>query len=513
MKTIFNSIRVKKPQKSFFDLTHDVKMSGNMGDLMPCLCMDVLPGDKIDLGADIMVRTMPMLAPIMHRVDVYVHYFFVPNRILWPQWEMFISGAWRAPDTFDEPVPPYIDTADFGASPTGAQWRFADYLGLPPNTTLTVFPQINALPFAAYNKIFADWYADQNYSAGFNPDGSFEGALLSDALVPDVTVYKIRQRAWEHDRFTSALPWAQKGEDVIIPQNELDRQVFRKNGSTSTYTGAPNNMVVAGGVPNNPNVLVDRPFAKIDPDGNPTINDLRRATALQRWLEKNARGGTRYIESILSNFGVRSSDARLQRSEYICGLKTPLIISDIPSTADSVDADSNHVPQGTLAGKGTSISGGSTGTYFCEEHGWIMGIVSVLPKPAYQQGIDKKFSRFDPLDYAWPDFAHLGEEPILRKEIFAYTSGDDNVWGYTPRYSDYKYMYSRVAGEFRTSLNFWHLGRIFSSAPAMGDDFLRCDAGDAIRIFPVQDDSDKLLFHVLNRIGAYRPLPKYGTPI
>jgi hypothetical protein len=239
-----------------------------------------------------------------------------------------------------------------------------------------------------------------------------------------------------------------------------------------------------------------------------TINDLRRAFRLQEWLEKNARGGTRYIENILTHFGVKSSDKRLQRPEYITGVKSPVVISEIVNTTGQTEG----LPQGNLAGHGVSVSSGRSGSYFCEEHGYIIGIMSVMPKTAYQQGIPKTFLKNDTLDYFWPSFAHIGEQPVTNNEIYAYTASAEDTFGYVPRYAEYKYMPSRVAGDFRTTLDYWHLGRKFATQPSLNSAFVNCDATK--RIFAVDDpEGDSLYCHVLNKIKAVRPMPKFGTPM
>jgi hypothetical protein len=239
-----------------------------------------------------------------------------------------------------------------------------------------------------------------------------------------------------------------------------------------------------------------------------TINELRRAFRLQEWLEKNARGGTRYIENILAHFGVKSSDSRLQRPEYITGVKSPVVVSEVLQTGQS-----DTTPQGNMAGHGISVTSGRTGSYYCEEHGYIIGIMSVMPKTAYQQGIPKTFLKNDPLDYFWPSFAHIGEQEVQVQELYAYTSNKENTFGYVPRYAEYKYMPSRVAGDFRTTLDYWHLGRIFDSEPSLNQDFIECTPSATSRIFAVEDpDAQKLYCHVLNKIKAVRPMPKYGTP-
>ena len=230
---------------------------------------------------------------------------------------------------------------------------------------------------------------------------------------------------------------------------------------------------------------------------------------MQEWLEKNARGGTRYIESILSHFGVKSSDARLQRPEYITGVKSPVIISEVLNTT----GEDGGLPQGTMAGHGIAVSSGKSGSYYCEEHGFIIGIMSILPKTAYQQGIPKQFLKKDTLDYYFPSFANIGEQEVKNNELFAYTASAEDTFGYVPRYAEYKYMPSRVAGDFRTTLDYWHLGRIFETQPALNQTFIECKPENTTRIFAVEDGTDPLFCHVLNKIQAVRPMPKFGTPM
>ena len=497
-KNIFNSVQLEKPKKNVFDLSHDVKMSMKMGNLTPVLVTECVPGDSFQIGCDSLIRFAPMVAPVMHRMDVSVHYFFVPNRLTWDNWEKYIVDA-------NTPNPlPYINyTDDF----TADQKKFLDYMGVPPNTGTGITQALNALPLAAYQAIYNEYYRDENLVTEVDytlADGNNTGDV--------VDLVKMRQRAWEHDYFTASLPFAQKGTAVDIPIGSIDSDVaVNWNGlnlaadsipspTIAQYIGNSNGEATIG----NPNLIAKTSDLDIQPT---TINDLRRAFRLQEWLEKNARGGTRYIENILMHFGVRSSDKRLQRPEYITGLKTPVIISEVLNTSATAEE-----AQGNMAGHGVAVSTGKYGNYFCEEHGYIIGIMSVMPQPAYQQGIPKTYLKSDPLDFFWPSFAHIGEQPVTNNELYAYTATAEDTFGYVPRYAEYKYQPSRVAGDFRTVLDYWHLGRIFATQPALNQAFIECDPDQVERIFAVQDGEDNLYCQIMHKIKAVRPMPKFGTP-
>jgi len=516
MKNIFNTIQYDAPKKNVFDLTHDVKMSMKMGELTPCLVLECIPGDTFVLGADTLVRFAPLISPVMHRMDTTIHYFFVPNRILWDQWEEFITpGAEpKTPPTF------YIsDNLDANVQ------RFNDYMGIPKITTGSEF-EVSALPFAAYQKIYNDYYRDQNLIPE-QPDKLVDG-------INDITKFSVmRNRSYEHDYFTSALPFAQKGSAVDIPlgnvrlKDDWDDTINKPNfvSDTGTHPPASGSFYQTLGA----NGQIQTEFQGIpyayDPDGSlevtpTTINDLRRAFKLQEWLERAARGGSRMIETLKVFFNVNSSDKRLQRAEYITGTKSPVVISEVLNTNGSFNPETDNPtspPQGNMAGHAISVNGGKNGSYYCEEHGYIIGIVSTLPKTAYYGGVPRTYLKKDPTDYFWPQFAHLGEQQINALELNANLPSDE-PFGYTPRYSEYKYMPSRVAGEFAAdSLDFWHMGKIFdsnSSTQLLNKDFIECkpDSDNITRIFAVQDGTDYLYSHILHRIKAIRPMPRFGTP-
>lgn len=510
MANIFKNIFLPKVGKNTFDLSHDVKMSFNMGDLVPNFLMDVLPGDSVNLSVEKMLRFQPLLAPIMHRVNVSAHFFFVPNRILWNNWEDFITGN-------ADVVAPYINVT--GAHGNGS---LADYMGIPTDTVTGSY-KANALPFAAYAKIYDEYYRDQN----LQPEKFIEmtdGENASYATYAEGDPFK---RAWNHDYFTSALPFAQKGDEVEIPllsDQSVDVTLKAPNynpHSISELDGDPaasSNQVVidlnskfsAGG----------EPFA-IDPSGNwevdlsneaATINTLRRAFRLQEWLEKNARAGSRYIESIKAHFGVNSSDKRLNRPEYIGGSKGRMTISEVLTSVSGIGEEPNTIdPTGTMRGHGISVAGGNNFSYKAEEHGFIIGILNVQPLTAYQQGLPRLFSREDKLDYAFPTFANIGEQAILNKELYVDTENRDEIFGYIPRYSEYRYINNRVAGDFRDTLDFWHMGRIFGNLPTLNSAFIECDPTE--RSFAVANEDDhKILAHVFNNVKATRALPKFAVP-
>lgn len=499
---LFEKVKVSNPKTNKFDLTHDVKTSFNAGWLIPTMHMECLPGDKIRLSADALCRLAPMVAPIMQRMDIRFEYFFVPYRLLWSNWETYIANN---PNNVAHP---YV-----AVDPTNVATytKLLNYLGIPDPALNggSKEEHISAFPLAAYGKIWNDYYRDQNLQTDLA-----DKFLLNDGqndIISNPELFELRRRAWAKDYFTSALPNAQKGNPATIPLGNYDDvPVYRDQNLTNTIlTGTPTNVQVDGQLSENPAIPDDSLYANTsDMDvQSATINDLRFTFRLQEFLEKLMRAGSRYFEFIRSMFGVISPDARLQRPEYVNGTKAPIVISEVLNTTGTVTA-----PQGEMAGHGLAVTNGKGGYYECQEYGVMMCITSVMPVSSYMNGIDRHWYKINnPLEYFTPPFAHLGEQEITKGEIFAYEADTADTWGYQSRYSEYKFMNSRVTGEFQTSLDYWTQARKFANPPSLNATFIEADPDT--RIYAVDDPTvDHFYVHILHRIDAIRPLPYFGTP-
>lgn len=510
----FDKVRMRVPSKNLFNLDHTRKFSMRMGYLTPIMVQEVLPSDKFSVNTEMMMRLAPMLAPVMHRVNVWVHYFFVPNRLVWSEWEDFITGGRLGTSA---PVHPYIeDSNTYGR--LGAVGGLADYMGLPvvdDSYSIDTYPlRWSALPFRAYQLIYDEYYRDQNLTASLDLDFSSGAVSAAEAT----KIMTIRKRCWEKDYFTSALPFAQRGPASLIP---MEAAVEYKDTSLIKLTNGTTPMSTDDLYNIDGELYLDTPggqsgrIENIESIENSTvtISDLRRSIRLQEWLEKNATAGARYTEQIRAHFGVISSDARLQRPEYLGGGKAPVVMSEVLSTVNATE-----VPQGNMAGHGIAIGNSNRFKRSFEEHGFIIGICSVLPETAYQQGLHKMYSRFDKFDYAWPEFAQIGEQEVKSRELYyspTQTSDPEATFGYQSRYAEYKFMNSSVHGQMRSSLDYWHMGRKFPAdfvgAPQLNTSFVESDP--TTRIFAVEDPSSEHLYvQMYNRVRALRPLPYYGTP-
>lgn len=503
--SMFTKVKITRPKGNAFDLSHEKKLSCNMGNLVPILIQEVVPGDRFkNYGTEALVRFAPMVAPVMHRINVFTHYFFVPNRLVYEDWEKFITGGETGNDM------PAFPKITFNEANRGhlASGNLADYFGIPTVATgdpaITRDLSVSALPFRAYQLIYNEYYRDQNLTPKI--------AITKNGTVDSVEsnlLLTMRKRAWEKDYFTSALPWSQRGNEVGIPNsvNYLDQAQITYNGQP-TVNGDTLGVRSGDGKLKAETQNLALGIENIDTN-EILVNDLRRAVRLQEWLEKNARAGSRYIEQILSHFGVASSDARLQRPEFLAGGKNPVVISEVLSTFNNTE-----VAGATMYGHGVSSGAMAQFNRSFEEHGYIIGILSVLPKTAYSQGVDKSYLKFDKFDYFWPEFAQLGEQPILNKELYQPWHGpstEDQTFGYTPRYAEYKYKPSTVHGEFRKTLDFWHMGRTFTALPALNTAFIEADPTHRIFADTVESDH-KLYIQLYNNLKAIRPMPRFNTP-
>lgn len=486
-------------------------MSCNMGDLVPIVLEEILPGDSMRINSEIMMRLAPMLFPVMHRVDVWVHFFFVPTRTIWSEFELFITGG---ADGLGAPVAPYLVLNNSEKSKFVKGSLYDYFGGFPVTTAMTVANNLNisALPFRAYQKIFNEYYRDQTLSTLINysiASGQMTGGEYANHLT-------LRQRSWEKDYFTSSLPFAQRGTNVQMPINasvSYKQPSLVKNSPAGT-PAAYNEGLKADGS-GNLDTLSDIPvyldnIDTITSTSNPA--EWRRAFALQRILERLATGGSRYVELLKSFWGVKPSDASLQRAQYLGGGKAPVVISEVLSTVKEATN-----PQGWMTGHGIGVGNTNRFTKEFEEHGYVVGVMSTMPRTAYQNGVPKKLcGRTSRFDYAWPELAHIGEQEVKRYELYYDPTtggggGNSDTFGYQSRYAEYKYAPSRVAGDFRDTLNFAHMGRIFSAAPTLNEDFIK--ANPTHRIFANTTPTDhKLWCQLYNDVSVIRALPYFGDP-
>lgn len=498
--------------RSKFDRSCGYKTTLDAGYLYPVFYDEVLPGDTKRLNTTFFGRLATPLTPFMDNIFLDYHLWFVPSRLLWNNWQKFMGEQINKDDSIDYLLPEC--KAPEGGFP---RYGLADYLGIPPAIANL---SMDARYLRAYNLIWNEWYRSE---------------MLQDSVdVPlddgpdDYSKYNLLKRGKRFDYFTSCLPSPQKGPGVELPLGTTAPVVtqgqFKVSGLNSGLSGVG---VVAGkvatsysgylyadtGVLNNPVAIKssDGMVALLNEASAVTINTLRQAIAKQQFLERDARYGTRYIELIYSHFGVHSPDARLQRPEYLGGGTTRLNINQIAQTSETTETS----PQGNLTAYGTLASTGNGFTRSFTEHGVILGFVSVRADLNYQQGVDRTFSRKSRYDFYWPSFAHLGEQAVLNKEIYAQgTDADEDVFGYNERYAEYRYKPSLITGKFRSSdpqtLDSWHLAQNFGNLPTLSSQFIE-ENPPIKRVIAVQNEPEFLLdcYHDFEDI---REIPVYGVP-
>lgn len=586
---IFTRVPVQRPKRNVFDLSFENRFSCKMGDLIPFLCKPVVPGDTFKVNSEIFIRTAPLVSPMFQKINVYTHYFYVPNRLLMSKWEQFISPH----ATKDDPTPTELQLpaiTGFVKSNTAAGdglplsvfgphvktvssdlliGNLFDFLGYKfQDASKGTSPQKrllqSILPINAYNLIFQTYYQDQNVGVAKTID---DPVLLDDDEIIDLdfsstkrkyevasgesinNYFNLRRRCWKKDYFTSALPFTQRGADVHIPlygNAPIKSDGFTlSTGQNGTYQfisdiGSSSQAFFEGVVGNNYNLtdtshkashhvhdidtasIAEHLSVDTSQVTAATINELRRAVQLQKYLEISARVGGRYKEFVFGHFGVDINDGRLQRPEYLGGGVAPLKIGDVFQTSSTVTSGQDTYALGDLAGRGMSYGNQQGFKHTFPEHGYVIGIMSLQPEAAYYQGVPRDLLKMDRLDFFTPEFAHLGEQPIYDSELFVdITKSSDklmNTFGYTPRYAEYKNSLGEIHGTFKSSLDTWHDARKFGEQPTLSQLFLQVNEHfDGLnRVFAVpgteQNPVEHFYCYVQHHIKALRPMPVFGIP-
>lgn len=535
MKHLFSQIPRAQMSRSVFDRSHGWKSTFDSGYLVPFLVDEVLPGDSYKVKFNFLARLSTPIVPIMDNLFIDTFYFFVPYRLLWKHWEQF-NGQQDYPGASTDYLVPQTTAPVDNGFPVGS---LEDYFGIP---TSVKGIKANELAARAYALIWNEWFRDENLQNPINLSTYAEistASGLDDVGLGDAGFtgsHKLLRRGKRHDYFTSALPWPQKGPGVELPISgnapviagdvfsgvDPDKSNFLKQVDGSPHpiglSGNSNpaffRVMDSGGLQNTywePHMIADLSSVTAA-----TINSLRQAFQLQKLYERDARGGTRYTEILRSHFGVISPDSRLQRPEYLGGSESPVIINPVIQNS-ATGLTGAETPQGNLAAYGlassTSAKHGFTKSFV--EHGIIIGLLNVRADLTYQQGIPRMFSRRTRFDFYWPVLAHLGEQAILNKEIYAQgTSADDDVFGYQERYAEYRYYPSMITGKLRStdpqSLDVWHLSQKFDSLPTLSAQFIQ-DNPPVSRILAVQNEPQFIIDSYIEMKCA-RPMPVYGVP-
>jgi hypothetical protein len=506
----FSKVPKAEIQRSSFNRSHGYKTTMNFDELVPIFVDEALPGDTFNLDMSGFGRLATPINPIMDNMYLDTFFFAVPCRLLWDNWEKFHGEQTNPGDSTDYTVP--VISTPSGGYDVGS---LADYFGLPTDVDIE---DVNALHFRAYNLIYNEWFRDQNLIDSL--------AVDTDEGPDDPADYVIKKRSKRHDYFTSSLPWPQKGDAVNLPLGTAAPIVFDTYSGTdisgnfvintgvgSTQPNTYYNSVYGDGTGANviPNASLNNLSADLSEATAATINQLREAFQVQKLYERDARGGTRYTEIIKSHFGVTSPDARMQRPEYLGGNSTALNINAIAQTS-STDATT---PQGNLAAMGTVGFSRNGFSKSFTEHCVIIGLANIRADLTYQQGINRMWTRQTRFDYYYPALAHIGEQAVLSKEIYADGSAnDDDVFGYQERFAEYRYKPSQITGKFRstyaTSLDPWHLSQEFSSRPTLNETFITSDTPIERCIAVV--DEPHIIFDSYFDLKCVRPMPMYSVP-
>ena len=516
-------------RRTKFDRSHVYKTTFNSGKLIPVFIDEVLPGDTTRMSVNYFARLATPIKPIMDNIYLDWFFFFVPNRLVWEHWQNFCFEKEDPDDNTDYVIPTLTAAGNTNNNYVGSLW---DYFGLPVNTSGNL-TDISALPFRAVYLIWNEWFRDENLQKSVKIQKGDANEVLDSSRASDQPSWVFSSgttmvagcacppRGKRHDYFTSALPWTQRGPGVDISLTGNAPIMATTNTQPSPHApgiyvardGASSTLFASMTWDSSPaNVSRGSVYADLSKVSAVTINGLRTAFQMQKFYERLARGGSRYTEVLRSFFGVVSPDARLQRPEFLGSFTKMVMVNPIAQTS----ATDTTSPQGNLSAYGVTASNFHGFTKSFVEHGYVIGFVCARADLTYQQGINKMWLRSTVYDFYWPTFAHLGEQAIELREIYAQgTKADTTVFGYQERYAEYRYKPSQITGKFRSSvtggnLDVWHLSQFFKNAPTLSEEFIT-ENPPIKRIIAVQDEPEFLL-DIGFRYTTVRPMPMFGTP-
>jgi len=518
MENIANSVLLERPNYSRHNLSSETKTTGNLGQLIPVCLLEVVPGDKIDLNAEFLTKFQPLVTPAMQNFDAYVHYFYMPFRAMWKNWKWFIQQQ-PEPGASTPPLHPIFKITDvdhlqhgFGLGISGMH-NLSPYFGI---NQLRVDGEVdvNPFPYIMYQKIWNEFFRHQQVHTDIEPDIQLTDGL--NTFTPTIH-NRVRYRTYKDDYFTAALLAPQLGQPATMQVAGVDElPVFRNDVSTTSVYDKIASTHVTGGANTNTyvkNALQGGGAGPIQAgdlwvdmsqlSATISMNDLIELNRMQEFLVRSNLAGTRYNEFIKANFGVNIPDLRLDRPDYITGVKAPVVISELLNTADF---------QGTQTGQGSAYAEGGRANYNVQEHGLIMGIYSCIPRQSYMNSVQKLMFKKDPMDFMLPIFDGMGEQEIQNIELNIGHTAPFSTFGYVPRYAEYRLPFNQITGEFGTSLTTWHLAMNVPTNVLLDDDFFDIYYPD--RVFTVDHtNADAILIQVYNHIEITRPMNKYSMPV